>query len=325
MINIGILGGADIAYRMFLPSLIGEPRFNCVGVATSSKEKGGKFSQTFGVKIFDNYDEIINNKNVDAVYIPLPPALHYKWAKKALENNKNVFLEKPSTCSYNETEELVNLAKNKNLVLQENYMFQYHSQLNEIKEIIRNGIIGDIRLIKISFGFPLRGKDDFRYNKELGGGALLDEGGYAVKLATIMLGDTIELQSASKNMIKDFTVDMFGTASFINKNGLVCQCSYGMDCYYQCSLEIWGNRGKLHTNRIFTAPPGYEPKIVIERDNAQNECILKEDNHFRKSIDMFKSALEDNNIREKMLSDMLKQSELISKINDYTGAYNDKI
>ena len=96
-------------------------------------------------------------------------------------NDKHVFVEKPSTTNYQDSLNLVKLAEERKLVLHENYMFQYHSQISEIKKEVENGKIGKVHSYHARFGFPRRDKNDFRYNKELGGGALLDAGGYVIK------------------------------------------------------------------------------------------------------------------------------------------------
>ena len=165
MVKIGILGGADIAYRMFLPALQETEGAVCSLIASRQLERRSVFEKNFGVRTVEDYDIVLNSPEIDVVYIPLPPALHYQWAKKALECGKHVFLEKPSTTSYSQTQELVEIAHEKHLVLQENYMFQFHRQIKQIFTMIDNGIIGDVRLYRASFGFPLRQKGDFRLVK----------------------------------------------------------------------------------------------------------------------------------------------------------------
>lgn len=216
--KIGIICASDIAKRRFMPSLnqiesiefVGiavnspEERFEKVfpekevidGVIETSRKKAQIFADMYGGKIFDSYEEIINSDEIEAIYIPLPPSLHYKCAKKALMAGKHVLLEKPFTIELEETEELINIAREKNLALHENYMFTFHSQIEDINNIVFSGEIGDIRLYRICFGFPMRAVNDFRYNKSLGGGALIDAGGYTIKYASLLLNDTIKVSSA---------------------------------------------------------------------------------------------------------------------------------
>jgi predicted dehydrogenase len=129
------------------------------------------------------------DKAIDAVYLPLPPSLHFDWAMRALEQGKHVFLEKPATVSPEQAEALLNKAKQKHLAVQENYAFLYHSQLSAFQSRIESGRIGTVQSYDIRFGFsPHRAANDFRYDAAMGGGALLDCGGYCVRLAFTVAG-----------------------------------------------------------------------------------------------------------------------------------------
>lgn len=161
--------------------------------------------------------------DIDAVYLPLPPALHFKWAKLALEHGKHVFVEKPSTTDAVDTNGLIELARKNNLAFHENYMFVYHEQLKVINDVVESGEIGDIRLYRISFGFPRRAQNDFRYNKSLGEGALIDAGGYTIKYGSYLLGDTAKLTTTQLNYIDEFGVDMYGSATMVNDKGVTAQ------------------------------------------------------------------------------------------------------
>ena len=319
MIKLGILGGADIAYRMFMPAVNEMDNIICAGVASNNSERRKRFEEKYNVTTFNSYQEIICNSEIDAVYIPLPPSEHYKWAKMALENNKHVFLEKPSTTSYELSKDLVELSNKNNLVLHENYMFQYHSQLDEINKIIESGVIGKVRLYRGSFGFPKRDKNDFRYNKELGGGALMDAGGYVTKLATLLLGKSIKVCAAQTQNDSDYSVDIFDSVLFKNDEGLTFQGSFGMDCHYKCELEVWGSKGRIQTGRIFTAPVGYVPSVIIEDNEGQRIVKLKDDCHFKHSIEHFCIAIDDNNEKEKLKESIILQAKLIETIKEKMG------
>lgn len=332
MINIGIISPSNIAYKRFLPSLDRIKDFNFIGVAIASKEewdinnkdickiieqekaKAENFKKDYGGEIFESYKELILNDSIHAVYIPLPPALHYKWAKFALENNKHVLIEKPSTINLDNSLELITLAENKSLALHENYMFQYHSQINAIQEIIKNGILGNIRLYRMTFGFPYRGNNDFRYNKALGGGALLDCGGYPIKLANVLLGNDSNVTSAKLNYTDKHDVDIYGSATITNQNGLTAQISFGMDNFYRCEFEVWGSEGLLRTDRIFTAPSDFIP--VIELYNTEGKTIKKlaKDDAFKNSILHFKKCIEDKKIRIETYNEIRTQAAYIEQI-----------
>ena len=316
MFRIGILGAADIAYNKFLPALEKVDGAQCAGVASNSPDKLARFVEKYGVKVYASYDEVIEDESVDCVYIPLPPAFHYQWARKALLAGKHVFLEKPSTTSAVQTAELVGLARENGLVLQENYMFRYHKQLKAIEDIIASGELGKLRLVRTSFGFPRRAEGDFRYVKELGGGTMMDNGGYTIKLAQRLLGSSMKLVGARLDFDEKTGVDIFGTADFINSDGLMAQAAFGMDCQYQCSLELWGSRGRLTTGRIFTAPDGFKPTALIETGSGSRTVELPACDAFEESIKIYLRALEDSQLRGEMASELIRQAELVDEVRN---------
>lgn len=317
MLRLGIIGCSDIAYRRFMPAVQGMDGVKVKVVAEEyAPQKLEQFCGAYFIEGETSFEKLLDRNDIDAVYIPQPPALHYRWARRALEQGKHVLIEKPSTTSYVESKELVELAKSKGLALHENYMFQYHSQIKRIQEIIKTGTIGDIRLLRADFGFPLRSQGDFRYSKALGGGALLDAGGYTLKLATLFLGPTLKVDTSYLNYLPGYEVDMYGNATLSNTDGVVCQIAFGMDCAYQCSFEVWGSRGILRTDRIFTAPVDFVPNVVVETAEGRRIISLEADHHFKHSIEEFCAELRDENKRESMYTDILLQSKLVDAIKD---------
>lgn len=284
---------------------------NNQSILLKEKEKTQNFVNTYGGYVFESYNELLECSDIDAVYIPLPPALHYKWGKRVLENGKHLFMEKPFTTSFSDTEELISIAQRKKLVLHENYMFQYHSQLDWIRHTVLDGKIGELRLIRIAFGFPFRGAMDFRYSKALGGGALLDCGGYTIKLASIILGESARIVTSHLNGKDDFEVDIYGSATMKNDEGLTAQLSFGMDNSYKCELELWGNKGVLYTNRILTAPEGFGPTVIIRNADGEQIEVLEADDSFSKSIQAFWNSMESSAVREKMYYEIHRQSKLV--------------
>lgn len=329
-IRIGVLCPSEIAFRRFMPALQKAAGFEYVGIACAADEewfgerseqlsaaerkKAEGFFEGYGGRIFGSYNELLTCKDIDAVYIPLPPALHFKWAKKALLNGKHVLLEKPFTAALRDSEELISLAKKKSLAVHENYMFVFHTQLDYIKKQLAQGEIGDTRLIRIDFGFPFRGAEDFRYNKALGGGALLDCGGYTLKLAGIFLGDTARVVTSHLNGKSGFEVDIYGSATLVNDDGLTAQVSFGMDNSYKCSIEIWGSKGTIFTNRILTAPDGYEPTVTIKTADGERTQTLPPDDTFRKSIEYFGECIASERIRAAHFDEILRQAAAVEAV-----------
>ena len=343
MIRIGIICPSEIALRRFIPALqqAGDCiKFAAIGIASSEewfgniesisqeqideqqsreRAKAQVFVDQYGGEIVVGYENLVSADAIDAVYIPLPLALHHKWAKKAIEVGKHVFVEKPSTTSLADTEDLIEMASQKGLALHENYMFIYHSQLEEINNIVNSGEIGDVRLYRISFGFPRRAANDFRYNKNLGGGALLDAGGYCMKYANYLLGGDAHVTTAQANYIDEFEVDMYGSASMCNNKGQVAQIAFGMDNDYRCDIEIWGSIGTITSGRILTAPAGFVSSYTVKKNQDIETRSLTADDAFLKSIQRFVDCVNDNVVRIDEYELLKKQEQLLEEFKKYAS------
>lgn len=326
-IRIGVICPSEIAMRRFMPALKKVEEVSYVGFAyptlddwnNASKanidneiKKAEQFKKSYSGKIFEGYKSIIESDEIDAIYIPLPPGLHYKWAKLALENKKHVFLEKPSTTSEIYTKELVELAKKNNLALHENYMFQYHNQVEIIKNLMDSKVIGNIRLIRANFGFPKRAENDFRYNKNLGGGALLDCGGYPLRLISILIEDNLKVDTA-RLFHNEEGVDLYGSVQ-LSSDSKVAQISFGMDNSYKCDIEVWGSLGTLSTNRIFTAPNDFNVEIKIVNNDGEKIINVDSDDSFYKSIKKFVQCVKNDYVRRNDYKELLQQSYLIDQV-----------
>ena len=346
MVRIGVICPSEIAFRRFLPALQKADDFQYIGVAFASADewfgknrkdvdpalvkqvlesesnKAQRFVDTYGGKVFGGYENLIGSEEIDAVYLPLPPALHYKWAEKALMAGKHVFVEKPSTTSLADTQKLIRLAEERGLAIHEDYMFVFHNQVEAINDVVKSGELGDIRLYRISFGFPRRDNGDFRYRKVLGGGALLDCGGYTMKYASLLLGETAHLVAATSNYISGFDVDMYGSATMMNDEGLVAQLAFGMDNDYKCEVEIWGSKGTLTSGRILTAPVGFVPTYTIKKNSEIETRYLPDDDSFLKSIQYFGQCIREDETRLKNYLTIERQETFVDEFRKMSNMEN---
>lgn len=336
--RIAVLCPSEIAYRRFMPALRQVSGFEYAGVGMATpeehlvgldarvpseadvrdsqnqRERTAMFVKDYGGTAYESYDAVLSDESVDAVYIPLPPALHYPWAKRALEAGKHVLMEKPFTTSAATTKEVLELAESSGLAVHENYMFAFHSQVEWVRDAIAKRLVGDIRMIRVDFGFPFRGHNDFRYSKALGGGALLDCGGYTLKLAAMLLGPSARVVASRLNAGRDLEVDLYGSAMLENEEGLVAQVSFGMDNDYRCSIDLWGSEGTLTSGRILTAPAGFEPTMVIRRNGDEEVVTLPSDDSFRKSIEHFLECINNKGVREERRREIAHQAGLVEAV-----------
>ncbi|RIJ42780.1 Gfo/Idh/MocA family protein [Pontibacter oryzae] len=316
-IRIGVLSTANIAVRSIIPAILDLPdQFEMVGIASRSLQKSEEISKLFNTRAFSDYDAILKPELLDAIYIPLPNSMHYEWVKKALEVNVHVLVEKSLGCNLQEVQELNELAESKGLVLLENFQFRFHSQLEFIKELVESGRIGALRCLRSSFGFPpFADKDNIRYQAELGGGALLDAAAYPTKIAQLFLGEDLDVAASNLNYEAESSVDIWGGAYLKQKNGKqFAEIAFGFDHFYQCNIELWGSEGKIYTNRIFTAPPGYKPEVIIETKQGKEKIVLEPDHHFKKMLLYFSHSMQPAEIKSFEYKSNINQARLLEQI-----------
>jgi len=321
-LRIGIIGCANIADRSVIPAIKSlAEKFEIVAVSSRTQQKADALATKFGCEAIHTYEALLERSDIDVVYIPLPTGLHYEYILKSLNSGKHVFCEKSFAENFEQVGELVELAKNKDLVVMENFMFEYHSQQKIIKQIIDSGEIGDIRFMKSSFGFPpFPSIDNIRYNKNLGGGALLDAGGYPLKAAQVFFGQELKLKGAHLYYDQKLEVDLWGSAlleTSDQKTGI--QIAFSFDNYYQCSYEFWGTNGRLKSNRAFTPRENFHPELIIEKNNIEEIRKLEPDNHFERILHRFHDVISDKELRSEEYSKILNQSRLISEIRKYAN------
>ena len=294
------MGCASIAERYMIPAFLESQNFNLKYVASRDIRKARYFSKKFKCLYLNGYEDLIKDKNIKAIYMPLPTGLHYKWAQKALNAGKHLFIEKSLASNLKEARKIINLAKEKNLLIMENYMFEFHSQQRWVKQVIKNDL-QRLHSFNAFFAFPELSKDNFRYNKELGGGSLLDAGGYVIKALKVFFPEyKTEYINSNLYYLKN-GVDIAGSANFLlrnNINNISTNLFFGFDHEYRCGIEIWGSGGFLQTNRTFTAPPSFEPNASLIIKNKFKNFTLDQDNHFLKIINHFANLINSGDFND---------------------------
>lgn len=317
-IRIGILGCAQIAQRSMIPAILSMPtQFELVAVASRTEQKAVTFAQTFGCEPITQYESMINRKDIDALYIPLPTGLHKEWINKALCSGKHVYAEKSIAFSLEDAREMVQNARIHNVSLMEGFMFQYHSQNLKVKEMLKQGAIGDIRYFTGSFGFPpFPDEDNFRYDNRIGGGAIFDACGYPTRAAFYLLGDSLKVQGASIYHDPQKGTEIYGSAFLRGENGIGASISFGFDNYYQCNYQLWGTKGKLTANKAYTPKADQTTTLTWEHDYKTEIIECEADNHFSKAMAEFFNTISDVMLREKHYKEILQQSEALETIKE---------
>jgi len=314
-IRIGILGCANIAKRSVIPALTELDKiYELVGIASRTNDKADEFANSFNCEPIYGYQNLIDRQDISAIYIPLPTGLHKEWIIKSLNSGKHVYAEKSIAFNVKDASEMIKLAKQKHLTLMEGYMFIFHAQHKFILDIINKREIGEIRSFRSSFGFPPMDNDNFRYKKDLGGGVVFDAAGYPLRATHLILGNDLQVTSASLCYSKKTNTELYGNAFLQNQAGVSAHISFGFDNFYQCNYEIWGSTGKLVATKAFTPKPNEKPEIIIENLNGKRIISAPSDNHFKKAFQAFAKSIKDSVLRENLYMDILRQSLSIERI-----------
>jgi len=224
----GIIGTAGIARRSFLPA-VAEAGGIAAAVAGRDAGRAARWARDNGVgRAVAGYQQLVDDPELDAVYIPLPNALHAEWTIKALRAGKPVLCEKPLTASPAETEQVLAVAAETGIPLWEAFVFPFHDQMNRIRGLLADGAIGELREIQSNFHFALSSASaTTRLSASLAGGALNDVGCYPVRLARDLFG--AEHDAASASAIWDPSgVDMetWGWLGFPGERRLLLSCGF---------------------------------------------------------------------------------------------------
>ncbi|MEU0744388.1 Gfo/Idh/MocA family oxidoreductase [Streptomyces sp. NPDC006134] len=286
-VRVGVLGCADIAWRRMLPALAGHASVEVVAIGSRDAAKAAAFARRFGGEPVTGYRAVLDRSDVDAVYVPLPPALNAGWTRRALEADKHVLCEKPLTTTARQASALRELARARGRALFENYMFLCHPQHHLVDELLAAGRIGEVRSLAAEFTIPGKPADDIRHRRDLDGGALTGVGVYPLRTALRHLGPGLEVAGAHLNTDPDTGVDTGGAALLTAPGGAVAQIGFGLRHAYRGRYELTGSRGRITVPRAYTPPADHTAVVRLERDGSREEFLVPPHDQFRSVVTAF--------------------------------------
>ena len=311
-IRIGIIGCSTIARNSTLPAILKSNNTKLEYIGSRSNNKALEFSKIFDCKKFGTYDDVINDENVDAVYISTPVGNHEEWVLKSAKAGKHILCEKSSTTSFDSAKKMVNTVKENNVRLMEGFMYRFHPSHQKVKKCINENTIGKVFLFSSKYGFPPISKENIRYNKSLGGGILNDAGCYPIN-ATRMLFES-EPKSVFCDLIidKETQVDTKATLLMNFDGNKQSQSSVGYDLEYQSNYELWASDGFLSLTRAYNIPPDMPARLSIKNSNKNEEILIEPVNHFQLMIEVFGSEIIKSNYKKfNFEEDLLNQAKVM--------------
>lgn len=284
-IRWGIIGPGMIA-RAFAEGVAHSQTGRLVAIATRNPDKAGLSEAFPGARIVAGYDALLHDPEIDAVYIATPHTGHAEWAIKSIRAGKHVLIEKPMALSAYDADVIFYEARKAKVFAGEAYMYRLHPQTAKLVELVKSGVIGDVRIIRSSFGFNMGSfKPEHRlFNNDMAGGGILDVGGYPVSMVRLIAGavegkDFLEPKTvAGAAHLGQSGVDEWASAVLKFENGIVAEVSCSIMAQQDNTLRIIGSKGRIEVRDFWYASgrQGGVGQIEIFRGNEHETIELEE-------------------------------------------------
>ncbi|MDQ0298123.1 putative dehydrogenase [Salibacterium salarium] len=288
-LNWGIIGGARIAQEEFLPALHKSEKGEMRAIA--SKTRSADEYQDIPI-FYSSYEELLEDRSIDVVYIALPNALHAEWALKAMEKGKHVLLEKPAGVSVQEVTDMKKAAEKNQVVVMEAFMHQFHKQHDVVKKLLQTNKLGEWKYFKAQFSFQLTNQKNIRLNKQLGGGALYDVGCYGIHTMNQLLEWKPE-KVTTRGKLHD-EVDVLSTSLFEDEKGRFAEIVASFDLPPVNQYEIICEKGSIlleHAYRPDASANGCgkitvknQGGTIISAADIKDDAYVNEIEHIQASI-----------------------------------------
>jgi predicted dehydrogenase len=251
----GIVGTANIARGQFLPGL---RHAGGVAAAVAGRDlaRTQEYASANGIeRAVEGYQALIDDPDIDALYIPLPNSLHAEWTIAALRAGKPVMCEKPLCGRLADTERVLDVARETGTLLWEAFVFPFQEQLAQVRQLLADGAIGELREIQSGFHFNVTKPDNIRLQADLEGGALNDVGCYPIRLAYELFGDEHETaQGRAEPGGHGVDIDTWGILGYAGGRQLLLSC--GMRRAYDTFARLLGSTGQIHLTNPFHPSKG---------------------------------------------------------------------
>lgn len=291
-IRWGVLSTANIARTQLIPAMFRADNAEITAIASRGSKVHAFASELNIPKAYESYDELVNDPEIDAIYIPLPNHLHKEWVFKAAKQGKHILCEKPVSLITEEAIKMIGICRENNVKFMEAFMYQFHPQHDRVKEIIFSGEIGDVKLMKSSHSFYFEDRDgDIRMSKEMGGGSVYDVGCYSIHaFRHVLETEPVEVQVYA-DIDSESKVDTSAFGYLKLENGVVALFDCSFDMFGRNEYEVIGTKGSI------TVPYAFRPDFnggvghVIVKSNGITRDEKIYGDIYRQEVEHFSRAI----------------------------------
>lgn len=311
MLKLGVLGTANIAETMIQAAELSD-KVQITAIAGRDKAKSLHYAERFNIPIsYSNYDDLLNSKDVDAIYLPLVNSLHTEWVIKALKKGFNVLCEKPLATNAKDAESILKAARRTQLSVVEGFMYQHHPMYKEIAGIIASGEIGSLSTLSACFSWFCDDRSETPANFELGGGCLLDVGCYPVHFFRLVTGaEPLKAFAFEKRSNVDDT--MMGTLVF--PDNILAQFESSIANFERHKAEITGTKGSIVSNKPWVNTDSKSHITVYCEDKPERVIEFSPVNTYTLELDYFADIVNSNKPNFANIEDAINNMKVIDAL-----------
>ena len=287
VMRLGIVSTADIN-RKVIPGAHASDKVDLIAVASREQRRAEEYARTWEIeRAYGSYEALLEDPDVDAVYISLPNTMHREWSVRALEAGKHVICEKPFSRRAADVEQAFDAAERAGLLLTEAFMYRHNPQTKRIAELVREGAIGDLRLIRTAFSYSLYDADNIRLRTDVEGGSLMDVGCYCVSGSRLLAGEPEAV--VGNAYIGPSGTDWVFTGAMRFPGDVLALFDCGTCLPERDELEAIGSEGSL-----FVDDPWHclEPVIELRRDDGTELIALDPVDSYRLELENLADAID---------------------------------
>ncbi|WP_010531715.1 Gfo/Idh/MocA family protein [Lentibacillus jeotgali] len=292
LVKWGILSTANIAQTQLIPAIERSNNAEVTAIASGSG-KASEVARESGIpKAYDCYEKLFDDPEIGAVYIPLPNHLHKKWAIQAAVKGKHILCEKPAALTAADMEEIKRSCEENGVHFMEGFMYYFHTQHNRVKEIIDSGEIGDVKLVRSSFSFPVTDKEDnIRMAAEKGGGTFYDIGCYSIHSIRHILGSEPVSVNVHAKRDASYGVETEVVTYMEFPDGLMTVFDNSFESAFRQEYEVVGTEGRVIVPRAYRPDVnGGDGLVIIEKDGVRREETLNAD-QYKAEVEHFSEVI----------------------------------
>lgn len=324
-LKLGILGvSSHFISRILLP-LKQSDKIEVYAVASRDEEKAKKTANKWGIKkYYGSYEDLLNDKDIEAVYIPLPNHLHLEWIKSCIDAKKHVICEKPLTLNSEEAQVLIDYASGKDIKVMEAFMYGYHPKWQRAREIVAYGEIGTVTAIHTVFSYNNQDPNNIRNIKEYGGGALMDIGCYAISSSRFILNrNPIRVMSLIEKH-SEFGTDIISSA-ILDYDKIRCLFTVSTSSYPQQEVKIFGTSGAITVTVPFNDHYDVRGELLVQNALGTRSVTFEPVNQYRLQFEAFAESIFKDAPAAVSLKDSLENMKIIDalKESDKTNSWVD--